>query len=87
MFRPIKVNNPDEKGRDLFANLPTRNKGGSFGKISTPEEAATNNAKFMDVFTGNLRETEETRALPELGEIGGGSFGDMPIANQAQIMS
>tara|TARA_R110000764_G_scaffold120645_1_gene208324 strand:+ start:828 stop:2903 length:2076 start_codon:yes stop_codon:yes gene_type:complete len=87
MFSPIKVNNSDEKGRDLFANLPTRNRGGGFVKISTPEEAATNNAKLMDVFTGNLRETEETRALPELGEIGGGSFGDMPIANQAQIMS
>ena len=88
MFSPIKVNNPDEKGRDLFANLPPRkSENGPFGRISTPEEAAANNAKLMDMFTGNLRETEETRALPELGEIGGGSFGDMPLANQAQIMS
>tara|TARA_R110000744_G_C19357248_1_gene561006 strand:+ start:828 stop:3164 length:2337 start_codon:yes stop_codon:yes gene_type:complete len=52
------------------------------------KDAASNIPETIsDAFTGNSKETEETRTLPELGEFGGKSFEGLSGGQQTQIMA
>lgn len=52
------------------------------------KDAASNLPETIsDAFTGNSKETEETRTLPELSEFGGKSFEGLSGGQQTQIMA